>query len=70
MLYLTCARHRTIFGSTSYNQVSRFLKEIPDELITGYEAIETNYYDDFEDVGREFNYGKLSSYDKKLQFGT
>ena len=25
-LYLTCAKHRTIFGSTSYNQVSRFVK--------------------------------------------
>ena len=29
-LYLTCAKHRTIFGSTSYNQVSRFVKEIPE----------------------------------------
>ena len=27
-LYLTCAKHRTIFGSTSYNQVSRFVKQI------------------------------------------
>ena len=34
-LYLTCAKHRTIFGSTSYNQVSRFVKEIPEELLEG-----------------------------------
>ena len=30
-LYLTCSKQRTIFGSTSYNPVSRFLKEIPEE---------------------------------------
>ena len=36
-LYLTCSKQRTIFGSTSYNQTSRFLKEIPEELLDGYE---------------------------------
>ena len=36
-LYLTCSKQRTIFGSTSYNQTSRFLKEIPEELLEGYE---------------------------------
>ena len=36
-LFLTCARQRTIFGSTSCNQVSRFVKEIPEELLDGYE---------------------------------
>mgnify|MGYP004554090777 FL=1 len=35
-LYLTCSKQRTIFGSTSYNPVSRFLKEIPEELLDGY----------------------------------
>ncbi len=35
-LYLTCSKQRTIFGSTSYNPVSRFLKEIPEELLEGY----------------------------------
>ena len=38
-LYLTCAKHRTIFGSTSYNQVSRFVKEIPEELLEGYAEV-------------------------------
>lgn len=36
-LYLTFAKQRTIFGSTSYNAVSRFVKEIPQELLEGYE---------------------------------
>ena len=32
-LYLTCAEQRTIFGSTTCNKISRFLEEIPDELL-------------------------------------
>ena len=36
-LFLTCSKQRTIFGSTSYNPVSRFLEEIPQELLEGYE---------------------------------
>lgn len=34
-LFLTCARCRTVFGSTSYNKPSRFLDEIPDTLLEG-----------------------------------
>ena len=33
-LYLTCARMRTLFGRTSANMPSRFLREVPDELKT------------------------------------
>ena len=36
-LFLTCSKQRTIFGSTSYNATSRFLNEIPEELLEGYE---------------------------------
>ncbi len=36
-LFLTCSKQRTIFGSTSYNPISRFLEEIPQELLEGYE---------------------------------
>lgn len=61
-LYLTCAKHRTIFGSTSYNQISRFVKEIPDELLEGYaEAVESkssSNEDEFKDFGYRWNYGK------------
>ena len=51
-LFLTCSKQRTIFGSTSCNPVSRFLKEIPKELLDGYdEAIgeESIKEDNFED---------------------
>ncbi len=33
-LYLTNAWSRTLFGATNYNQPSRFLKEVPDELVS------------------------------------
>ncbi len=61
-LYLTCAKHRTIFGSTSYNQVSRFVKEIPDELLEGYSEVinnnTSNNNDEFKDYGYRWSYGK------------
>ena len=59
-LYLTCAKHRTIFGSTSYNQVSRFVQEIPEELLEGYaEMVNSNSKEDeFKDSGYRWSYGK------------
>ncbi len=63
-LYLTCAKHRTIFGSTSYNQVSRFIKEIPDELLEGYAEVVNNsskQEDNFQDFGYRWSYGKGQS---------
>ena len=36
-LFLTCAKQRTVFGSTSCNSTSRFLNEIPAELLDGAE---------------------------------
>lgn len=58
-LFLTCARQRTIFGSTSYNPVSRFISEIPEELLEGYETISGSKHKNevFEDSKYEWNYG-------------
>jgi DNA helicase II / ATP-dependent DNA helicase PcrA len=35
-LYMTNAISRMLFGSTTYNKASRFLKEIPEELLEGF----------------------------------
>ena len=35
-LVLTCAKRRMVCGETQYNAVSRFVREIPAELIDGY----------------------------------
>ena len=56
-LYLTCAKHRTIFGSTSYNAMSRFVKEIPKDLLEGYDEIENGKQNDFEDSNYGWSYG-------------
>lgn len=58
-LFLTCSKQRTIFGATSCNQVSRFLKEIPEELLDGYnEALgERNQSTIFEDSKFSWTYG-------------
>ena len=56
-LYLTCAKHRTIFGSTSYNAISRFVKEIPEELLEGYSEINGNKEENFEDSNYGWAYG-------------
>ena len=37
-LFMTGAFSRTLFGSTTYNRMSRFLKEIPQNLIDGLET--------------------------------
>lgn len=55
-LYLTCAKHRTIFGSTSYNSISRFATEIPSELLDGFDSMEKQE-DKFEDSNYGWSYG-------------
>ena len=58
-LYLTCAKKRTIFGSTSYNAVSRFVQEIPKDLLDGYEE-ELGEKEEFKDSGYAWEYGRNS----------
>ena len=56
-LYMTCAKHRTIFGSTSYNAISRFVKEIPEDLLDGANEINGNKEEKFEDSNYGWSYG-------------
>ena len=58
-LFLTCSKQRTIFGSTSCNPVSRFLKEIPAELLDGYEEAigGKTKNNNFEDYKYTWSYG-------------
>ena len=57
-LFLTCSKQRTVFGSTTCNPVSRFLKEIPEELLDGYsESFEKPVNNVFEDTSFNWSYG-------------
>ncbi len=68
-LFLTFAKRRTIFGSTSYNPPSRFVKEIPKEILDGYEnAMQEKDEEDFEDINFEWNYG--GKYNKNNSYGS
>ena len=60
-LYLTCAKQRTIFGSTSCNSPSRFLKEIPKELLEGYDDALGERKSNYSDMEYEWKYGSKSS---------
>lgn len=60
-LFLTCSKQRTVFGSTSYNPVSRFLNEIPQELLEGYQEAfgepDNNKNQMFKDSNYSWTYG-------------
>ena len=60
-LYLTCAKKRTIFGSTSYNAISRFASEIPQDLLDGYKETFEEKEEAFADSSYKWEYGRGSS---------
>jgi DNA helicase-2/ATP-dependent DNA helicase PcrA len=66
-LFLTYARRRLIMGELRYAQPSRFLKEIPQEYLSGFytlEAISGNRYNDeaVDDLRRGSGAGRSSGY--------
>ncbi len=73
-LFLTCSKQRTVFGSTSYNPISRFLSEIPEGLLEGYEEAfgeTSNKEEMFRDTGYGWTYGnKPESKIKKYKVET
>lgn len=50
-LYLSNARFRTLFGNSSYNRPSRFISEIPEELMENPFKIQRNSFDPREGTG-------------------
>ena len=67
-LYLTGAKQRTIFGSTTCNGISRFVKEIPQNLLEGYNEVfnEQKRETEFKDTGYTWEYGKKDSYSSSV----
>ncbi|MFR1777822.1 MAG: DNA helicase PcrA [Clostridia bacterium] len=60
-LFLTCSRQRTMFGSTSCNPVSRFVKEIPKAMLEGSSELGGETENKFKDNNYEWSYGKTGS---------
>ena len=59
-LAVTCARSRMIRGETQYNRVSRFVKEIPSELLAGTVAPERKNQEE-EQNSRRAEFAKAKS---------
>lgn len=53
-LFLTNAKMRTLYGRTNMNPVSRFINEIPEELIDGLEQIRQSMFGS-SSFGNDFN---------------
>ena len=63
-LFLTNSKQRTTFGSTTHNPPSRFLQEIPKELLDGYEEAVINMpkrENVFGDSGYTWSYGSKNN---------
>ena len=58
---MTCSRQRTMFGSTTCNMISRFLKEIPADCVTGYERLFGNQTSGTRDNTYKWEYGQGAS---------
>lgn len=57
-LYVSCAKQRMLFGKTTANRVSRFVDEIPDDLIDK-RGIPTGYgYSEKSRIQKEFAYSR------------
>ena len=71
-LFMTCAKSRTLFGSTSYNQMSRFLKEVPEEMLSEESLLSTessNLQGTFDNTSlNEWTYGNSNV--KKYNIGS
>ncbi len=60
-LYMTCSRQRTMFGSTTCNMISRFLREIPADCVNGYERLFGSKDNQSKDNSYKWEYGQNSS---------
>ena len=65
-LFITNSKQRTTFGSTTHNPPSRFLQEIPKELLDGYEDSNvgggfSKKEDIFSDSGYSWSYGNKNN---------
>ncbi len=65
-LTLTCAKMRMLHGETQFNPVSRFVKEIPTELIDGMVPRSKQYVEDYDTrYDRGFSGGGRDSYSER-----
>ena len=64
-MYLTCAKQRTMFGSTSCNKISRFIEEIPEDLLKGRDQINKNNRYEQKETTYDWEYGPVKTFQTK-----
>ena len=64
-MFLTCARQRTIFGSTSCNKISRFIEEIPQDLLEGDKNVKQKEIYEQKETTYDWEYGGVKKYQTK-----
>lgn len=57
-----------MFGSTSCNPVSRFVKEIPENMLEGANEIDSEPENKFKDSNYEWSYGKSGNNGKVVSY--
>lgn len=57
--YFTLAKQRTVFGQTRFNMPSRFLNEVPENLVEGKEDLNKDVYFEIDKTDRSrYGYGR------------
>jgi DNA helicase-2/ATP-dependent DNA helicase PcrA len=69
-LFITNAQMRTLFGRTNMNPASRFISEIPEDLIEGVEPPEKKINSPFGSTGKSFGSAGTSFGSPRTSFGT
>ncbi len=68
-LTLTCARRRMVHGETQFNKMSRFLKEIPDELLSTGETFKKLSAKEKEESKKQVVYQQAKTAFKSKAYG-
>ncbi len=72
-LFITCCHHRTLFGRTNANPISRFVREIPEEYIS-IQLCQPNIRSEYDFYGKSpkdsMKIYSVSSFDKKTTVKT
>ncbi len=68
-LTLTCARRRMVHGETQFNKMSRFLKEIPDELLSTGETFKKLSAKEKEEPKKQVAYQQAKTAFKSKAYG-
>ncbi len=70
-LYMSNAKFRTLFGNSSYNRPSRFISEIPEELVDNVSKVKNGFGGDFSvGSGSNTSWSSAQSWSKNRSYSS